>query len=92
MEDLPIPQKEGFRTPRTFIRMDDAVGAARQGEVGYPLIVKPRWGMGSIAVYEADNEEELRVLYQKSRRKVAETYLKYESGGTLEEAVLLQEK
>ena len=85
-------KKEGFRTPRTFIRMDDAVGAARQGEVGYPLIVKPRWGMWSIAVYEADNEEELRVLYQKSRRKVAETYLKYESGGTLEEAVLLQEK
>lgn len=85
-------KKEGFRTPRTFIHLDDAASAARQGEVGYPLVVKPRWGMGSIAVYEADDEEELRILYKKSRRKVAETYLKYESEGTLEEAVLIQEK
>ncbi|WP_300572064.1 GNAT family N-acetyltransferase [uncultured Acetatifactor sp.] len=85
-------KEKGFHTPRTFIHMDDAVSAIKRGEVGYPLIVKPRWGMGSIAVYEADNEEELRILYRKSRRKIEETYLKYESRGAPEGAVLLQEK
>lgn len=36
-------------------------------KIEFPVIVKPRWGMGSIGVYVADNIEELNVFYEKSR-------------------------
>lgn len=48
--------------------------------------------MGSIAVYEADNEDELRCFYNKVHSVIQKTYLKYESGKTSEHCVLIQEK
>lgn len=48
--------------------------------------------MGSIAVYEADNEAELEVFYLKIKRDIEKSYLKYESAQNMEESVLIQEK
>ena len=35
-------------TPRSFLNLDEALIALETGEISYPLIIKPRWGMGSI--------------------------------------------
>ena len=37
-------------TPRTWIDIDLAIRAVHDGETHFPLIIKPRWGMGSIGV------------------------------------------
>ena len=50
--------------PKTFISLEKALVDVKNEQISYPLIVKPRWGMGSIAVFEAENEEELRVFYE----------------------------
>ena len=39
--------------------------------IEFPLILKPRWGMGSIGIYKADNLEELEVFY----KNLVEKYL-----------------
>lgn len=85
-------QENGFNEPQTFNRLEEAIEAISQGKVCYPLMIKPRWGMGSIAVFEAENEEELRVFYKKTKRNIQQTYLKYESAANFEESVLIQEK
>lgn len=80
-----------FNTPLTFLSLDDAIRSINAGIMNYPVVVKPRWGMGSISIFIADNEEELNVFYKKSHRHIFNTYLKYESQSTPENCVLIQE-
>lgn len=82
----------GFNTPKTYLSVEDALGAINEGVLNYPVIVKPRWGMGSIGVYLADNEEELRCFYHKIYGVIKNTYLKFESNNTPEQPVLIQEQ
>ena len=85
-------KKEKMNTAETFVCVIDALKAIKEGRIKYPLIIKPRWGMGSIAIFEAENEDELHILYEKSKQKIMQTYLKYESKESIDEAVLIQEK
>lgn len=82
----------GFEAPATYIDLNEALKDIECGKIDYPVIVKPRWGMGSIAVFEAENEEELKIFYKKVKNNIFKTYLKYESQERMEECVLIQEK
>jgi len=84
--------RNGFRTPRSFIDLDSAINAITNKEINFPLIIKPRWGMGSIGIMEAKTMDELMVLYIKTKRIVSESYLDYQSQKTPEQMILLQEK
>lgn len=83
---------EGFELPKTWIDEEKAAECVRRGETHYPLMVKPRWGMGSLSIYQADDEEELRLLVKKARREIKASYLKYESQENPDQCVLIQEK
>lgn len=85
-------KENGFHVPQTHLYLKDAVCAIEEGRLSFPLMVKPRWGMGSIAIYEADDLEELKLFYKKAVNTIQKTYLKYESAGNLEHCVLIQEK
>jgi len=82
----------GFATPETFLDLDAAKESLRSGALKYPVVIKPRWGMGSIGLFFADDEAELDVLYRKSRRTAFATYLRYESNQTPEHAIVIQER
>ena len=85
-------REKGYNVPQSFCSMDSAISALKGGSLHYPLIIKPRWGMGSIGIFDADNEDELRIVAPKCRRKIADSYLKYESEIDLEHSVIFQEK
>lgn len=85
-------KENGLEVPETFISLEEAVRNLQSECISYPVMVKPRWGMGSIAVFEAENEEELRIFYEKTKRNIQNTYLKYESAVDIEKSVLIQEK
>ena len=85
-------KNNGFKTPETFLSVEDAKRAVSSGILTYPLIVKPRWGMGSIEILEAENEEELVVFFKKIKRNLQNTYLKYESAKDIEKSVIIQQK
>lgn len=85
-------EENGILTPKTFLSVEDAEEAVLRQKAQFPLVVKPRWGMGSIGVYEAENVKELEVLYQKTKKQIEMTYLKYESGQDYNKSVLIQEK
>ena len=84
--------ENGFNTPKTYSDLEDALNAISDDEMKYPVIVKPRWGMGSIGVYQADNEAELKVFYKKTLTQIKNSYLKYESNKNLNESVIIQER
>ena len=79
-------------TARTFLDTTEVKRIISQGEMDYPVMIKPRWGMGSMGVYQADNELELDVLYQKCKRDIQNTYLKYEASFDMEHCVVIQQK
>ena len=80
LREQKVLEEEGFELPKTWIDEEKAAECVRRGETHYPLMVKPRWGMGSLSIYQADDEEELRLLVKKARREIRASYLKYESG------------
>jgi carbamoyl-phosphate synthase large subunit len=81
----------GVSTPDTYLNVTDALEAVGNGRLNFPVILKPRWGMASMGIYIADDEDELRVLYKKSCNDIFKSYLKYESEITKEQPVIIQE-
>lgn len=84
--------QNGFNSPKTYIYLENVFEAIKNNEIKYPLIIKPRWGMGSIGIFEAENEEELKILFKKSVKSIKNSYLKHESNHNLNESVIIQEK
>lgn len=84
--------ENGLNAPKTFISLLEVKTALNEGAVEFPLFVKPRWGMGSISVYEVETVEELDVFFKRVMRDIQKSYLKYESAKNIGESVLIQEK
>lgn len=85
-------RNNGFLTPKTFLGIENTMKELNKNKISFPLIIKPRWGMGSIGVLQADNLEELEVFYKKTLREIGESYLKYESEKNIDESIIIQEK
>jgi carbamoyl-phosphate synthase large subunit len=82
----------GIDTPRTFLNLNETVDALGTGKTQFPLIIKPRWGMGSIGLYEAKDENELHFFYKKSFENINETYLEKISNNDFNKSIIIQEK
>lgn len=80
-----------INTPKTFLKINEAIDAIDQNIIEFPLIIKPRWGMASLGIYKVDDIDELRVLYKKSNKEIFNSYLKYESSLTKEDPIIIQE-
>lgn len=80
----------GFHAPRSFLNVDEVIKKVASEELKYPIVVKPRYGCGSISVAIAYDEEDLLYLTKKANRDIVNSYLKYESAVT-EEKVIYQE-
>ncbi len=82
----------GLNQPKSFISLETTLNALNHNEILFPLILKPRWGMGSIGIYEVDNKEELDFFYRKLKKDIFNTYLHYESSEDTESCIIIQEK
>ncbi len=80
----------GFKTPRTYLKRADAEKALSEGEVCYPVIVKPRFGCGSIAVSAVHDDREFESYDYLVRNNIQNSYLKYFSAGS-EDRLIYQE-
>ena len=65
----------GLKTPKTYVRYEEAVEANKLGKHKFPLILKPRWGSGSIGLEFVDDLEELEMVYKLDRKKVMKSIL-----------------
>lgn len=85
-------KKNSFYAPKSYLSVKSAQKDIVQQKLFFPLIIKPRWGMGSIGIYQADNNQELEILYNKTLKNIQNSYLKYESQHNFNESVIIQEK
>jgi carbamoyl-phosphate synthase large subunit len=85
-------QRSGVDAPKTYISMEDARQALADGEVRFPLVVKPRWGTASIGIEYPADEAELELTYQLVRKRVMRSIVAEMSAGDLDHSVLIQER
>lgn len=79
----------GLKTPKTYIDYKEAVAAIKAGTLKFPLILKPRWGSGSIGLEFVDDLEELEMVYKLDKKKVQKSILA--TASTDENFLLIQE-
>lgn len=83
-------RERGFRVPATYPNLTKTLQAIESGELSYPVVVKPRFGTGSIAMSVAEDEMALLYYYSRNTRAVNNTYLKYESAA-VDDKILFQQ-
>ena len=83
-------KENGFNVPKTYLTLEDTINAIDRGELNYPIIVKPRFGCGSIAMSVAEDEMALLYYFRRNTRAVNNSYLKYESS-VVDEKIIYQE-
>lgn len=81
----------GLNQTPSYISLLEAKRALDNGELTFPLFIKPRWGMGSIGIYKVDNIQELDVLYDKLHRHIFDTYLRFESSVDVDSCIIIQQ-
>lgn len=84
--------KHNLPTPKTYLSLEESLTDIDRDILKFPLIIKPRFGMGSIGIYEAENKEELKVINNIVTRFIKQSYLKYESLKGTDHITIIQEK
>lgn len=79
----------GLETPKTFLSLDRVKSEIEKGLLGFPLILKPRWGSGSIGIEIVHDEKELEHVYFLLKNKIRRSILSVASVG--DEFILVQE-
>ncbi|TFV94694.1 ATP-grasp domain-containing protein [Algoriphagus kandeliae] len=81
-----------FPTVPTFKNLKDFQTSYKKKSIKFPLIIKPRWGMGSLSVYEVEDLEELEFFYKKARKEVLGSFLRHESSQDPGNEILIMSK
>jgi carbamoyl-phosphate synthase large subunit len=82
----------GLNSPKTYIDFDEAITDIEKNTLAFPIVLKPRFGSGSIGVEICEDAEELQYAYklQKKRLKRIDFQLNGDIG--IEHSILIQEK
>jgi carbamoyl-phosphate synthase large subunit len=79
----------GLNSPKTFIDLIQAKSALERGELSFPLVLKPRWGSGSIGIEFVSDIQELDETYSLLKRRIRRSILAKAS--VRAEDILIQE-
>lgn len=83
-------KKNGFHVPKTYLSLHDTTIALHNDELQYPIVMKPRFGCGSIALEIVEDDMALQFFYQRNTQLIKNSYLKYESI-SVDEKIIFQE-
>ena len=80
----------GLRSPSTYVDYFLALDAINTGVISFPLVLKPRWGSGSIGIEFVEDLEDLEIVYRLLHKKIKRSILSQVS--ERDNCVLIQEK
>lgn len=85
-------QKLNIPTPLSFLSVKEALNAITESKIDFPVILKPRWGTGSIGIKQADNAYELGLAYEWLNVEIKKSALNDMNSDHVKEAIIIQEK
>ena len=84
--------KCGLLVPHTFYSLAAARTALSRGDIAFPLVVKPRWGVSSIGMHCPVDDEELELFYRVTKKQIEHGLLAELSSADSHRNVLIQER
>jgi carbamoyl-phosphate synthase large subunit len=92
LETATFLERCGLAAPRTYVRLDAAREALSRGELSFPLVVKPRWGVSSIGLAFAEDDQELDLAFKMAEKQIVHSFLAQASAAASRRCVLIQER
>ncbi len=83
--------KEGFRVPWTSTSQELAKKALSENKIRFPLIVKARYGFGSLSLHKCNKLPELELAFQQAENDQRETIIGNFNDIEPENLVIIQE-
>ncbi len=81
----------GVSVPKTWVSVEDTREALACGDITFPVVVKPRWGVSSMGLSFPEDEDELELCFTVTRRVIARSALATLSATDTARSVLIQE-
>jgi carbamoyl-phosphate synthase large subunit len=81
-----------IKTPLTFLNIEDVISSIDKNLIQFPIIIKPRFGTGSIGVYEANDFDDLYFYKKKIVQTIVKSYINLDFMAKEEKIVIYQEK
>lgn len=83
-------QQHGIPSCRTYLQVSEVLTAVEQGQIDWPVVVKPRFGFGSFGIEFVNHAGDLTARHRSLVEEVSQhRYLKQEKKG--EDSVIMQE-
>jgi carbamoyl-phosphate synthase large subunit len=82
----------GVNCPETYIDLSKAEKAIEKGDVRFPLVIKPRWGTGSMCIEFSKDGKELRSKYREVKEALTNMSFSAINGCDNDQDILIQEK
>lgn len=92
LETVDFCKSIGINTPLTFSGLDEAIEALKNGQLTFPVVIKPRWGSASIGIEFPETLEELQLSYKLLNVKIKRSILADASMQDIDRSILIQEK
>jgi carbamoyl-phosphate synthase large subunit len=84
-------REAGIAVPWSTLTLADAVRTARHGSVCYPLVVKARYGFGSLGLAICPDEASLKYAYRSAVSRLDDSIIRQHLGISAQDSVLIQE-
>ena len=65
----------GLNSPKTYLYLQEVLNALHSQEIKFPLVLKPRWGSGSIGIEFIESIEELKLAHAYLKLKLDKSIL-----------------
>lgn len=91
-ETHKLIKKLGLNSPKTYINFNDALKDIKKNILHFPIILKPRFGSGSIGVEICKDLDELNLVYKLQNKRLKESKLDIYNNFEIENFILIQEK
>jgi len=81
-----------LETPATYLSLTHAQEALLRGDITFPVMVKPRWGSGSVGIEYSEDGRELEFDYARAKKRLSRTLLSQMKGADPERCILIQKR
>lgn len=82
----------GLNSPKTYLDFDKALSDIKENILSFPIVLKPRFGSGSVGVEICEDLEELELSYKLQKKRIKRSDLYTKGNNDIKYDILIQEK
>jgi len=85
-------EKIKIKVPKTYLSLEKAKQDLKDDIIKFPVVIKPRWGSGSLNMFYPKNMEQLELAYKLISSEIKNSILAKANYDSKESPIIIQEK